>query len=489
MYEGKTFDEAVQKGLGALGLSRAEATITLIEEGKGGFLGFGARPYRVSIARRPGGAIHEPVEREGGRDRRPPRRGGRDERRGGGRDPRAASDRGPREERAPRDARPGRDERGGRDVRAGREDRPPRDDRGAREDRAPRDDRGPREARPGRDERRDARRAGRPQEAAPAADARPPREERRRDDRPPRPAPPDLRETRPEGDRPAPAPMMGDAFGSPEGGAEGESRRRRRRGRRGGRGRRRAEGDSPMIADAPFTGTNGGGGHAAPEPMEAEPMSWEQPSPPPVREETESYSAAPRMSAPPPAPAYHSPAPAPAAPSRYEETSAPAVSLDATELAETSRKLTEDLLKAMGFEAKVTVTTEDTRVDVTAEVNQDDELLTGRKGEVRQALQHLLNRFLNRGDTSHYHLQLEINDFWKRREDELRELAHTLAEQALAGNTEAVTEYLNSQERRIVHVTLKEDTRVKTYALGTGMIKRVAVAPADFPERTGEEEA
>ena len=51
-----------------------------------------------------------------------------------------------------------------------------------------------------------------------------------------------------------------------------------------------------------------------------------------------------------------------------------------------------------------------------------------------------------------------------------------------------MTEYLNSQERRIIHVALKEDTRVKTYALGTGLIKRVAVAPADFPEQERDED-
>jgi spoIIIJ-associated protein len=170
-----------------------------------------------------------------------------------------------------------------------------------------------------------------------------------------------------------------------------------------------------------------------------------------------------------------------------ESYSEPAMTTE--ELAETSKRLTENLLKAMGFEATVTVAAEADRADVTVEVAQDDELLTGQKGEVRQALQHLLNRFLNRGEGSRYHLQLEINDFWKRREDELASLARSLAEEALTSNAEMMTEYLNSQERRIVHVTLREDTRVKTYALGTGMIKRVAVAPADFPERTGEEDA
>jgi spoIIIJ-associated protein len=157
------------------------------------------------------------------------------------------------------------------------------------------------------------------------------------------------------------------------------------------------------------------------------------------------------------------------------------------ELAAQGKKLTEQTLVTMGFEATVTATAEADRVDVNASVASDDELLTGRKGEVRQALQHLLNRMLNRGEGSRYHLQLEINEFWKHREDELRDLARSLAEEALESQSEMVTEYLNAQERRIVHVTLKEDSRVKTYALGNGLIKRVAVAPADFPEGPRDE--
>jgi predicted RNA-binding protein Jag len=152
------------------------------------------------------------------------------------------------------------------------------------------------------------------------------------------------------------------------------------------------------------------------------------------------------------------------------------------ELAAAGKRVTEELFQKMGFEATVTARAEGDHVDVSAAVGEGEDLLTGRKGEVRQALQHLLNRMLNRGEGSRYHLQLEINEFWQHREEELRALAQRLAEEALSTNSEAVTEYLNAQERRIVHVTLREDTRVKTYALGTGLIKRVAVAPADFPE-------
>ena len=171
---------------------------------------------------------------------------------------------------------------------------------------------------------------------------------------------------------------------------------------------------------------------------------------------------------------------------RPETSQTPGMQPD--QLAAEALRITEEVMRAMGFDATVTATADSERADVSLSVATHDELLTGPKGEVRQALQHLLNLMLNRGQTGRYHLQLEINDFWALRERELQDLSRSLAEEALTSQNEVVTEYLNSQERRVIHVTLRDDTRVKTYALGTGLIKRVAVAPADFPESDREEE-
>ncbi len=160
--------------------------------------------------------------------------------------------------------------------------------------------------------------------------------------------------------------------------------------------------------------------------------------------------------------------------------------LPAAELEARAARATDELLRAMGFEAKVSARAEGENVDVTAEVGEGEELLTGRKGEVRQALQHLLNLTVNRGEGTRYHLQLEINDFWQRREKELEDLARSMADDAVARGGEVLTEYLNAQERRIIHVTLREDSRVRTYAIGDGLIKKLAVAPADHAEGSRE---
>lgn len=49
IYEGTTSAEAIESGLRALGLTKDEAVIEVIEEGKKGFLGMGKKNARVSI--------------------------------------------------------------------------------------------------------------------------------------------------------------------------------------------------------------------------------------------------------------------------------------------------------------------------------------------------------------------------------------------------------------------------------------------------------
>lgn len=49
IYEGTTVEEAIQKGLAALGLTQEEASIEVLEEGKKGFLGMGKKDARVSL--------------------------------------------------------------------------------------------------------------------------------------------------------------------------------------------------------------------------------------------------------------------------------------------------------------------------------------------------------------------------------------------------------------------------------------------------------
>jgi spoIIIJ-associated protein len=386
IFEGKTLDDAVRMGLKALGLSRAEVMITVLEEGSGGFLGLGARPYKVRVMPRPGGPPREPGERgERGRRERGELRG------------RAPAEGGPRTE-------PRRGGRGG-DRERGRKGREPM---------------------PAGEPRRENRGAEREERGGPRESA-------------------------------AQTPAMAREPNGEDGG-------RRRRGRRGGRLR---GDDRPMPVESGAVAVAPQGVAAQVPADEAPAVRAERRPPRETRAPREHFGGEERG---------------------RREASPAAPAIPAAELEALAVRAAEQLLGAMGFEARISARADGSNVDVTAEVSQGEELLTGRKGEVRQALQHLLNLTVNRGEGLRYHLQLEINDFWQRREAELETLARTMADQAFARGGELVTEYLNAQERRIIHVTLREDARVKTYAIGDGLIKKLAVAPADHPEAAREED-
>lgn len=417
VFEGRTLDDAVRKGLEALGLSRAEVMITVMEEGSSGFLGLGSRPYRVRVMPRPGGPPREPAER-GGRDRRRggQGRGGRSEGRG----------RGP--------------EGGGRVRREGARAEGRRE--GGRGGRGGGRDGGHREAHAGRGERDESRTE--------------PRE--------------------PNGLRGGLAP------GSAQGSAAMDGAERRGRGRRGRRGRGRGDGDVRPRPDAVVrprpeemgeamgsTGDTGfspafervapsdaeGGGHRD---VAAGPARGDRDRDRERRPRREERTA------------------------RAEGGAPSEPGMSGAELEDKGTRITQELLSAMGFTAKVSARADGENVDVIAEVAEDEDLLTGRKGEIRQALQHLLNLTINRGGGMRYHLQLEINEFWRRREAELQEQARAMADEAVTASREVITEYLNAQERRVIHVALRDDQRVKTYAIGDGLIKKLAVAPAGRPE-------
>jgi predicted RNA-binding protein Jag len=449
VFEGKTLDDAVRMGLNALGLSRAEVMITVIDEGSGGFLGLGARPYKVRVMPRPGGAPKEPAARGEREDRG---RGGRGGRGGRDRGERGGSRGGGRGEGRGEPQRAGQGD--GRGGNRGRDARPEPARAGREEGRGGERGRDGRGGERGRGGDRD--RAGR----EPVVASSP-----RGDD-----AVAERQDRGPGFEAGGGAPRERAPIGEGDG-------RRRRRGRRGGRGREdeRPARDLPMesgaVAVAPEAAMSG-------MPVGEAPAMMEEDRPP--RESREAREPREFRGG-----------------ERGErgdrgdrgdrgESRPTGPVLPAAELEARATRVTDELLRAMGFDPKVSSKADGDNVDVTAEVSQGEELLTGRKGEVRQALQHLLNLTVNRGEGMRYHLQLEINEFWKHRETELETLARSMADDAVARGGEVLTEYLNAQERRIIHVTLREDPRVRTYAIGDGLIKKLAVAPADQPEASRE---
>ena len=115
--------------------------------------------------------------------------------------------------------------------------------------------------------------------------------------------------------------------------------------------------------------------------------------------------------------------------------------------------------------------------EVSFETDGSDGLLIGRGGETLAALQHLLSRMAAHGDET-LRVHVDVAGYRRRRQDKLRRNARELADRCLGSGREVVSEPLPADERRVVHLALAEDPRVRTRAIGEGLTKRVVVVPS-----------
>ena len=113
---------------------------------------------------------------------------------------------------------------------------------------------------------------------------------------------------------------------------------------------------------------------------------------------------------------------------------------------------------------------------ITIVLDETASTLIGHRGQTLDALQYLIARYLNDEKDDWRKVVVDIDNYRDRREDNLRGLAERLANQAIRSQRNIKTEPLTAPERRIIHMTLKENSEVTTFSVGSGARKRVVIA-------------
>ena len=106
----------------------------------------------------------------------------------------------------------------------------------------------------------------------------------------------------------------------------------------------------------------------------------------------------------------------------------------------------------------------------------DAELLQVEGGELLQAVQHLVNQAFGRMLPEGQRLVCDVEGFRATREAELRAMANHAAERVRATRTPFVFGEMNSNERRIIHLTLAECEDLYTESVGDGAARKLRVA-------------
>ena len=113
----------------------------------------------------------------------------------------------------------------------------------------------------------------------------------------------------------------------------------------------------------------------------------------------------------------------------------------------------------------------------------DQETVIGRDGEVLAALQFLVNKIVNRYPEGRKLVVLDSEGFRNRREVELGKLAHDLGNKAIETNKVVRLSPMNAQDRRLVHLALKDFPGLSTRSEGEGSFRCLLIVPDGVRER------
>lgn len=109
---------------------------------------------------------------------------------------------------------------------------------------------------------------------------------------------------------------------------------------------------------------------------------------------------------------------------------------------------------------------------------EDVALLLGHNAELLDALEYLGNRVLARASGDEARLVFDSSGYRARREKELRLMAEKAAEKVRLSRIPFSFDPMTPNERRIIHLTLANDSSVTTESQGNGENRKVTIRSA-----------
>ena len=102
--------------------------------------------------------------------------------------------------------------------------------------------------------------------------------------------------------------------------------------------------------------------------------------------------------------------------------------------------------------------------------------LIGRRGETLDAIQHLTNYAVNRGQNKRARINVDAENYRTKREESLQRLAVKVAGKVVRYRRNITLEPMNAYERHVIHAALQDHPDVTTFSTGTEPNRRIVVA-------------
>lgn len=153
---------------------------------------------------------------------------------------------------------------------------------------------------------------------------------------------------------------------------------------------------------------------------------------------------------------------------------------DDAELEDLAFDLLNQMLVHLGIKAEIEVSWQENPEDSDRAlslnvVGEDLGFLIGRNGETLSSMQYLIRLMVNQELHRWKNIVIDIDGYKQRRAEQLSQLAHRLAEQVVASGRPASLEPMPPNERRLVHIALRNHEHVYTASTGEDTRRKVQI--------------
>ncbi|HEY7913231.1 MAG TPA: R3H domain-containing nucleic acid-binding protein [Blastocatellia bacterium] len=140
-------------------------------------------------------------------------------------------------------------------------------------------------------------------------------------------------------------------------------------------------------------------------------------------------------------------------------------------------EFTNRILELSGLNLRASLETREAEARI--QVRGDDvSMLLGHNAELLDTLEYLGNRLHTKQTGEESRIVFDSGNYRARREKELQLMAEKAAERVRSSRVPFIFDAMNPHERRIIHLTLAQDSTVRTESQGSGENRKVTVYPA-----------
>ncbi|GAB6096315.1 hypothetical protein JCM14469_25680 [Desulfatiferula olefinivorans] len=127
-----------------------------------------------------------------------------------------------------------------------------------------------------------------------------------------------------------------------------------------------------------------------------------------------------------------------------------------------------------GFEVRVESSGENLVYHISSE---DSAVIIGKRGQNLEAMQYIVDKIVNKHSLERKRVLIDVEGYLEKRRENLEKMAIRMSDKVTKTGKPSTISQMSAQDRRIVHLALKDNKSVRTQSMGEGYYRRLVIFP------------